>query len=450
MHFRSTAVSPSRLRALVTFQSSPGAATSFARVRPYLPLIALALLFVATRIALLLFTVNEREFILPSVTNDVREIYISWYDVLRQGEFPQDDVRWQYPPAAALVMLAPGLLPFTYATSFYLLSFLVDVAVFVLLLRAARRPAADGTVGVPWAAWVWALGVALGGPIGYGRYDLMVTGVAVAGLVLLGGRGAHDDADRDAGRRRFRGGALIALGALLKVWPALVLICVGLRRWREAWVGAVAAGLALTAGFVIAMPGALSFLTMQGSRGIEVESLGALPFHVATHHGWSGRVGLSYGSMEFIGPYVTLVARISLGLSLLALAWLIVWRVTARVWRASTTADAAFVAVLLFVVTSRVISPQYMVWLVGLAAVCALHFGPGGDSVMRLPAVLVLIATALSCIEYPYFFQELLAAERGAVMLVTVRNLLLLAAALIGAARLWRTTRAERVPVAAG
>jgi hypothetical protein len=312
----------------------------------------------------------------------------------------------------------------------------------VLLLRAARRSA-----GQPWAAWVWTVGVALGGPIAYGRYDLMVTATAVAGLVLLAGRDAPAADDRAAAGRWRRGGAWLAFGALLKVWPALLLVGIAAgRRFRDAWTGAVVAGIALTAGFVVAMPGALSFLTMQGSRGVEVESIGALPFHVAAHHGWTGRVGLSYGSMEYLGPHVGLVAKICLALSVLALGWLIVWRVTARVWRASTTADAAFVAVLLFVITSRVISPQYMVWLVGLAAVCALHFGAGGDSVMRLPAVLVLIATALSCIEYPYYFEELLRAERDAVMLVTVRNLLLVAAALIGATRLWRTTRAAPGP----
>ncbi|MBD0693283.1 hypothetical protein BG452_40840 [Streptomyces sp. CBMA123] len=32
--------------------------------------------------------------------------------------------------------------------------------------------------------------------------------------------------------------------------------------------------------------------------------------------------------------------------------------------------DAALCALLIFVVTSRVISPQYLVWLVGVAAVC--------------------------------------------------------------------------------
>jgi hypothetical protein len=322
----------------------------------------------------------------------------------------------------------------------------VEVHTFVVLSRAGRRSGPERGAGQPWAAWIWTIGVALGGPIGYGRYDLIVTGVAVSGLVLLGGLAPED---RDATRRRKWGGALLAFGAMLKVWPALLLLGVGRgRKWREAWSGAVVAGAALTLAFVVTMPGALSFLSHQGGRGIEVESIGALPFQIAVHHGWPGRVELAYGSMEYLGPHVRLVARICLLLSVLALVWLVAWRATARTWRVSTTADAALVAVLLFVVTSRVISPQYMVWLVGLAAVCALHFGPGGDSVMRLPVGLVLVATALSCIEYPYYFQELLAADRGAVLLVTTRNLLLVAAALIGATRLWRTTRAPRVDVA--
>ncbi|MGQ0629865.1 MAG: glycosyltransferase family 87 protein [Sporichthyaceae bacterium] len=402
------------------------------------PLVAVVAVFVATRVALLLFTVREREFILPSVTNDVRDIYSRWFDVLSTGSFPDNDVMWQYPPAAALVMLAPALLPMSYAVSFYWISFLVDVAVFVALIVAGRRgPAASERQ--PWAAWVWAVGVALGGPIAYGRYDLIVTGIAVLGLIVLTGPDRSPAADR---RRNRLGGVILAVGALVKVWPAFLLLAAGpRRRWQQSWAAAVAAGLAILAAFWVSMPNAMAFLSHQGGRGVEVESIGALPFHVASHHGWDGFVALNYGSMEFIGPHVTLVARLSLLASLLGLAWLIIWRVTARHWRDSTTADAALVVVLLFVVTSRVISPQYMVWMVGLGAVCALHFGRRGESVMRLPVVLVLIATALTCVEYPYYFQELLASERGAVLLVTVRNVLLVAAALIGATRLWRSTR---------
>lgn len=441
--------------------------SSRAAARPSLraisPFLAVGLLFLATRTALLLFTVREREFVLPSVTNDVREIYTRWYEVLSTGAFPENDVMWQYPPAAALVILAPGVLPFSYAVSFYWISFAVDVITFVVLLVAARRRMLEESVleaaaleagapadppgrwawtrSQPWAAWVWTVGVALGGPIAYGRYDLIVTGVAVSALVLL----VRADADPIGARgRRWAGGGLLAFGAMLKVWPALLLVCVGPgRRWREAWAAAVVTGSLILLGFWVTMPHALSFLDAQGGRGVEVESVAALPFHVASHHGWDGYVALNYGSMEYLGPHVNVVAKLCLIASALTFGWLVLWRLTARTWRDATTADAALVAVLLFVVTSRVISPQYMVWMVGLGAVCALHFGPRGTSVMRLPVVLVLVATALSCVEYPYWFDELLNAERGAVLLVTLRNVLLIGAAVIGASRLWRSTRAS-------
>jgi hypothetical protein len=431
-------------------------------MRAISPFLAVGLVFIATRTALLLFTVREREFVMPSVTADVRDIYSRWYDVLSTGSFPDHDVMWQYPPAAALVLLAPGLLPLSYAVGFYWISFAVDCLTFGVLLVAARRRMAEDAAAIqaghysaptgrwrwartqPWAAWVWMLGVAVGGPIAYGRYDLIVTGVAVCGLVLLVRADSRPDLDLAGARHLvWGGGGLLAFGAMLKIWPALLLLCVGPgRRLREAWAAAVVTGSVILLGFWATMPNALSFLDAQGGRGIEVESIAALPFHVASHHGWDGYVGLNYGSMEYLGPHVNLAAKVCLVASALAFGWLVYWRLTARNWHASTTADAALVGVLLFVVTSRVISPQYMVWMVGLSAVCALNFGPRGTSVMRLPVGMVLIATALTCLEYPYYFDELLNAERGAVLLLTLRNVLLVGAAVIGASRLWRTTRA--------
>jgi hypothetical protein len=430
------------------------------------PFVLVSALFVATRIFLLLFTVRERYFVLPSVTNDVKYIYTQWYYVLSHGRFPHHDSMWQYPPAAALVILAPALLPFSYAVSFYWIAFFFDVLAFAVLVGACRPRRNPATVGgwramferrsQPWAAWVWTLGVALGGPIAYGRYDLIVTAVAVSGLVLLAGR--PPEGKRPL-LRRIGGGALISFGALLKVWPALLLLPLGpVRKARAAWTSAVVFAGAVLFAFWWTMPDALSFVSAQGGRGIEIESLGALPFHIAIHHGWSGRVALNYGSMEYLGPHVHLVTQLSLAASVLAMGWLVLWRVSVRTWRASTVADASLVATLLFVVTSRVISPQYMVWLVGLGAVCALHWrglpsqhghiGRREDTVMKLPICLILVATALSCVEFPYRFDELMASERGAVMLVTLRNVLLVVAAVIGAARLWRSTRAPAVGAA--
>ncbi|GAA2988066.1 glycosyltransferase family 87 protein [Streptomyces fulvorobeus] len=379
-----------------------------------------------TRAVLLLCVLKVLTVPGPDVTSDVSAIYHGWYEVLRSGTYPVDDVTWQYPPAAALAVLSPALLPFLdYPSAFYVLVLLCDALVIGLLLYARRGPGRSGA-----GAWVWVAGVPLLGPTAYARYDLMVTAVAVAALL--------------AGVRRPRVlGALAAFGALLKVWPVLLLVGTARgRAGRSAWTSAAAAAVTLAVLCAAALPGAFAFLSFQRDRGTEIESLGALVFHVARQFGWQGGVELRYGSMEFTGPYVPLVSTLAMGLTLLAFGWLLVWRLRARTFTVRTPADAAFTAVLLFTATSRVISPQYMLWLVGLSAVCLVFRG----SRMVLPASLVLVATGVTLLEFPLGFAHVVASDGVGVGLLLLRNGLLVAATLTAGLRLWR----ETVPAGAG
>ena len=379
-----------------------------------------------TRSLLLLFVFKFVTLPGPDVTSDISVIYQRWYGVLRTGAFPLDDVSWQYPPLAALAVLSPALLPFLdYASAFFLLAFAADAVVLVLLIAVSRRPGRRLS-----GAWVWIAGVALLGPTAYARYDLMVTAVAVAALLT-------------AARHPRTAGALAAAGALLKVWPALLLtgFAPG-RATRRAWTAAAATVLVVMGTFAVTMPGSLAFLTFQRDRGTEVESLGALVFHVARHFGWEGQVLLNYGSVEFLGPYVALVSRIALVLTGLALGWLLLWRLRARTWTPATVADAALTAVLLFTVTSRVISPQYMAWLVGVAAVCMTM----RSTCQRVPAVLVVVATGVTVLEFPVWFAHVVASDALGITLIAMRNGLLVAATLLACRGLWRTSvRGHRV-----
>jgi hypothetical protein len=388
----------------------------------------------ATRLVLLLFVLKVLVLPGPDVTSDVSVIYRDWYDVLRTGTFPLNDVTWQYPPAAAFAVLSPALLPFLeYATAFFVLACAADLAVLALLRHAGR-----GAGRSPRGAWVWVAGVPLLGPTVYARYDVMVTAVAVAALLA-------------AGRHPRVAGALAALGALLKVWPVLVLVGM---RGRAPWAAAALSGAGLAALFAVSVPGAFAFLTFQRERGVEVESLGSLVFHVARHFGWEGGVLLNYGSMEFLGPYVGTVGTVSLALSAAAFGWLLLWRLVASRsaaprFAAHTAADAAFVAVLMFTVTSRVISPQYLVWLIGLAAVCRCFRA----SRMRVPVALVLSAALVTVLEFPLFFANVVASDPFGLTLLFLRNGLLVAAALVAARALWRGTvrrRASERPPRAG
>ncbi|CAM5534163.1 hypothetical protein SALBM311S_01906 [Streptomyces alboniger] len=379
-------------------------------------LTCLLLTWGGTRLLLLLFVFKVYVFPGPDVTSDVSVIYQDWYDVLRTGTFPLDDVTWQYPPAAALAILSPALLPgLDYASAFFVLAFLADLVVLALLVYAGQRPGKRLR-----GAWVWVAGVPLLGPTGYARYDVMVTAVAVAALL--------------AGSRHPRlMGTLAGFGAMLKVWPALLLL--GARR-RGTWAAAAVTGSGLAALFAVTMPGAFAFLTFQRDRGTEVESLGSLVFHVARHHGWGGEVLLNYGSVEFVGPWVTVVSTVALGLTGMAFGWLLLWRLLATRFKAHTMADTAFVAVLMFTTTSRVISPQYLVWLVGLAAVC-MSFRA---SRMGVPAGLVLAACFVTVLEFPVWFAHVVASDPLGVALIAVRNGLLVLAALAAARVLWRAT----------
>ncbi|MFE2349053.1 glycosyltransferase 87 family protein [Kitasatospora cineracea] len=355
---------------------------------------------------------------------EVHRLYHGWYQVLRTGTFPVGDVTWQYPPGAALPMLAPGLLPFlTYLQSFVLLSLLADAAVQAALLAAGRGPGRS-----TWGAWAWALALPLLLGLPYGRYDLSATALAVGALLLFPARPRM-------------GGVLAGIGAMVKVWPALTLLGTPRgRTTRQAWTAAALSALALLLVLAACFDHTLGFLHAQGGRGVEIESLGGSALQAARQLGWSGRVEQHYGSFEFLGRYVHRIAQLSLLLTAAAFGWLLLWRVRARRWTAATPYDAALTAVLLFTVTSRVISPQYLVWLIGLAAVCLTV----EDTTQRPVALLLLPVVGVTTVDYPLFFDAMQAGGWWPTAVILLRNGLLLGASLWSAARLWRATASPR------
>jgi hypothetical protein len=354
-----------------------------------------------------------------SFEHDV-SLYRGWSDTLLRGEFPAGDDKWQYPPFAALPMLAPHVLPGSYRIAFYTLTLLCDLGILLLLWRFAGKTGGSRT-----GLWAWTVGAGLLGPLLISRYDLMVTLVAVLALTL-----STDPAVR---------GTLIGIGLSIKLWPVALLT--GVRRWRELLTGA---GSALAVAVVtcgvcaLVMPNALDFLTAQQERGLQIESLAATPFALARALGWwDGFTNYQHGAMELVGSGVETAARLSVIATPAALGLLALW------WfRAATTDrsyyDAALTTVLLLVLTSRVLSPQYMIWLIGIAAVVLVV--PGSSQ--RPAAWLLLAATLLTGIMYPWVEEDYSwSGKLPGTLVLIARNALLLAAAIVSFVRLWRSTR---------
>ncbi|WSJ91267.1 glycosyltransferase 87 family protein [Streptomyces sp. NBC_01304] len=379
------------------------------------------------------------------VAREVHELYFRWYGVLAQGGFPVGDPLWQYPPAAGPVLLAPGLLPgLTYFQGFVALTLAADAVVAYALVRTGRRP---GRSLKGAALWVGGLPLLLHLPLA--RYDVQVTAFAVLALLVLpaslpaGTRAWGSSDPTSQGTRAWRPivcGVLTALGTLVKVWPALALLGTPRgRTTRAAWTSALvsAAALLLTLTALFAHP--FAFLRQQGGRGIQIESLAGTLLAFARHAGWPGEVRYQYGAMEYVGPYVTLLAQASLLLTALACAALLFWRVRAGRWTEATPYDAALCAVLLFTLTSRVISPQYLIWLLGLAAVCL----TSRATTQRPVAVLLLAAAGVSTLVYPVLYEDVMAGTWTGCVVLGVRNALLVGAAVLSWRGLWRSVHAK-------
>ncbi|MGW3194353.1 glycosyltransferase family 87 protein [Streptomyces sp. NPDC001118] len=389
------------------------------------PVRALAALWVTTRGLMLWLLLHDSVPLLGggTVAGEVSQLYFHWYGILVHGSFPVHDTLWQYPPGAGAVLLAPGLLPWlTYFQAFVMLTLATDALVTAALVAVGTRPGRS-LLG----AALWTCGLPLLLHIPLARYDVQVTALAVLSLLVLG-------------RSPRVGGVLAALGALVKVWPALALLGTPRgRATRGAWGWAAGAGFATLALFVVTFGHPLSFLREQGGRGVQIESLGGTALSLARHAGWSGGPRFQYGAVEMVGPHVHAVATAALVLTAVSFALLVLWRVRARRWSAATPFDAALCAVLLFTVTSRVISPQYMIWLVGLAAVCV----TSRPTSQRPVAALVLAATALTTLEFPMRYNDVIEATWTGCLLMLARNGILAAAAVLSFVRLWRATRPD-------
>ena len=342
----------------------------------------------------------------PSVLNDVK-LYAEWSDLLVTGRFPIGDDMWQYPPGAGLVFAVAALMGSNPVAAFALIALLCDLATLAVLAVAGRRRA----VGLG-AAWVWTTGAVLVGPVWLARFDVVPTLAAVVALVLVA--------------RPVLSGAAAAAGALLKVWPGLMLIALPRRSLPRGILGFVIMAAAIIGSVLLWSTGGVSFLGEQGARGLQVESVGALPFMV-----WNAVTEVPtefrFGAME-----VDVAATIPLGLAITlggfaVLAIMGVLRLAGRL-ESLAPADVALVALLVSIVTSRVLSPQYSVWIVGVAAVTFLDPASRVRTVVWLLAPSILVTQVL----YPFGYGSFLDGAWWAVAVQVVRIALLLAATIIG------------------
>ncbi len=310
--------------------------------------------------------------------------YESWSNTLAVDHVLPNEETWQYPPGAAFLFLIPRLGPLDFKLTFVILMLVFDLIGFLLVMRLADRERRDTGV------WVWLLGMPVMGATLLLRFDIVPTVIAIAALAVI-----H--------RRPTWFGVLAGLGATIKVWPAFVLF----GEWDRSRLlrSAVAAALAALAVFALAwivFGDQNGFFTNQNDRGLQIEAVAAAPWQLReVITGEPLPIAQRYGTSEIdgqAGDAVATLLGVAAILVLLAAAWW--WWLRDRAIRNGRkdladevlARDFVFTLVLLFLVTSRVLSPQFMVWMVGLVAVVLCARGTR----LERPAWLVLVAMLLS------------------------------------------------------
>jgi len=330
--------------------------------------------------------------------------YNFWAGNMINGQFPAHDPMWQYPPLAAVIFLLGYSISHA-SVGFVSLALVADAGIMALLGLAQKRMTTTENSGL----WIWVAAPIILGPIMLGRFDVFPTLAVIAALVFAGSAEAF--------------GALVAIGTLLKVWPVLALI--GTPR-KEGLRSVVVFAVTFIAGSAIMVswwPDSFSFISGQRARGLQIESVGALPYMWWNAMGHHINVALQYGAVEVVAQGTRTVCLIVTVACVGLLGLLALLRFLGKIEQASP-AHIALTAVLVSVCTSRVLSPQYSVWMVGLLALTLLdppkHF--------KWITTLICISAFAGNLLYPGYYIAFEVGGHLAVFIQTVRIATLIAA----------------------
>jgi len=381
-------------------------------------------------------------------TSDIRVndffVYQTFAEGLRAGLFPYRDFPLEYPPLAlAPIWLASafGSEPGRYALVFGLEMLACGLAAQLIASKLAGSRATT-------VAWLLAFSPLVTGAMVRTHFDLLPVALTLGALLALS-RG-----------RTTSGFVLLGVGAMTKLFPAILVPVaaawlIGRGERRQAAIG-VAAFAATT--IAISLPflgdGYLDIARFHAERPVQIEST---PASILFALGDSEVTGAPARPDRFKSSGLDGGATSELQWAFAALQLLALAAVCAVAARSQTAGEgeevenddasrpatplerqqlvlAAATALTAFVALGKVLSPQFMIWLLPFGALAWAYRE-------RAAALLIGAATGLTQLEFPARYFDLVGGDTPTIVLVAARNALLLAAL---TTLLWRVAAPAR------
>ncbi len=345
------------------------------------------------------------------------------------GQLPYRDFFAEYPPLAIGFFTLPRILGDSFR--WYYVWYQVEVIVADLLIVLALYLAARRWGPSPWRLiGLYTVAVLAVGPINLQQFDIFPAALSLFAVL----RFAADDA--------IGSGVLLGLAVMTKVYPILFAPMFVLLAWRQNRRGVVQAFAAFVVTCVLILlpwllrdAGSLrGMLAFHAERGTHLDSVYSTIAFAGRNLGlgWVDVV-YSFRSWNVSGPIPDALARGStfVLLAVLATVYALIYHAARR--RGPTAAhDVQFVghgalAVLLVAIpASKVLSPQYLVWLTPFVPFV---IGPRRTAVWVGVAVTGLLTYWL----YPWRYQALLDRDSYALALLAARNAALVVTAVLAA-----------------
>lgn len=362
--------------------------------------------------------------------SDFHIFYYYANDILNLGYLPYEIIPVEYPPLALLFFLVPGLLTSSmeaYAGVFTVMILLFDLLILLLLVAFSKKLNLNAwkTLGI------YTLALLAVGSILTVRYDLIPAFFVFLSLYAF------------ISRRYTIAWVVLALGVMTKLFPVILVPIYLIYHWRlqqKPQILAGGAAFVVTLAVVAAVPlyinaaGFIDSFLYHADRPLQVESLyssilvAGQTIGLGTHS-----FDHSFGSTNLVSPTADFFATASTfitGAGLLGIYFLfyrylnstrsnVGRRVTADEERSSEGIIIfATLAILIFIAFGKVLSPQFIIWLLPLIPL----LNNDGKMVWLL---FVLVGFTTQFI-YPKYYPGLEEFHGAVVGMLLARNILLL------------------------
>ena len=326
-------------------------------------------------IHILIFTIIFNSNLYVSEGPFTTSLYFNYSSrVVALGQLPYQDFAVEYPPLALVFLTLPRLIapnPATYANVFAIEILLFNLLGLLLISALARR--------LNLSLWktlaIYTLALLAIGPIIAHRYDLIPAIIVLLALYTFS-QGKHKTS-----------WALLAVGMMTKIYPVILAPIFLLYHWRhrqnrQAIVGVATftiTTMAIVVPCLLLSPdGFWNSLSYHAQRGLQCESTYSSFLLLGQMLGLTSvEMEFSFGSLNVTSPLADVLAKVSplvMLFSLVAVYWFFYKSQSERAAVQQTPSlinqpDTArivsysLLAMLAFIITNKVLSPQFIIWL---------------------------------------------------------------------------------------